>query len=167
MLSASSMGAGGSCCPAVSALPSLRLSAWVAAGSWAWKMVQGATGGRCGRSAAVWVLPIHPLASRPAGAWVLMPPVVAALPSLGCRHGGNCVIQACFCRNGAQAPICKTWGVGACPHLWKLLRVCVRVYVCALMLLAWSKHKRTTHLENFFLVLFLCLHGHAWLMLLF
>lgn len=29
-------------------------------------------GGRCGRSAAIWVLPIHPLASRPAGAWVLM-----------------------------------------------------------------------------------------------
>ena len=30
----------------VSALPSLKLSAWVAAGSWAWKMIQGATGGR-------------------------------------------------------------------------------------------------------------------------
>ena len=65
---ASSMGV--RCCLSVSALPSLKLSAWVAAGSWAWKMIQGATGGRCGRSAAVWVLSIHPLASRPAGAFL-------------------------------------------------------------------------------------------------
>ena len=94
-------------------------------------------------------------------------------------------LAACLC------PLCHRWAVGmgatvlyrpasaamgrkplsVRPGAWGLAPTCgsyyayARVYVCALMLLAWSKHKRTTHLENFFLVLFLCLHGRGLLML--
>jgi hypothetical protein len=75
------------CCPGA-AYPSARIKASRGVGAHAACGVGSAIvetvgmGGRCGRSAAVRVLPIHPLASRPAGAWVLMSPVVSALPSL-------------------------------------------------------------------------------------